>query len=510
MIDMSTWEELVVDVVDDLHLDPNNVRIEQPEGVPEADIIHDLFGTEKAFALVEGIIKVGLLTHEVPIVVRRGKRLVVVEGNRRIAALKAIQNPNLAPDYKARITRLVQTHPDLNSLKRIIVKRAPSQDDADQLIAALHTGNQRVAWSPARQAAFFQAQIDAGKTPEQLLVQYPTINVKEFVVRSRILNLFRTVRYKDAGLVDYIKHRRFPVSTLARLYEYDKFREMAQIEVVDATATVVLRASQSEFSRLAEKIVSDIRSKRINTRTLNSTSSESYRAYMDELRNLLNEPVEDEDDDGTAAAAPVTAQTPLQAGGRGSSPPSSGSGSASPSTKDATTTPSASNGHSGSDERATPGMPEKPKKKRNYLNTETLEVPAEYPEAIRAILIELSSLNINRFPNAALDLLRTFLEKLIKAYAEAVNENIRNTSNERGFVQLGHCLIWLEGYLRTNSRTAYLQVIAKIRGNRVGDYIMSVDHMNAINHNHQIFATADEVRSCWDGMLGLVKVILKP
>jgi hypothetical protein len=80
MIDMSTWEELTVDVVDELHLDPNNVRIEQLEGVPEADIIHDLFSTEKAFALVEGIVKVGLLTHEVPIVVRRGKKLFVVRG----------------------------------------------------------------------------------------------------------------------------------------------------------------------------------------------------------------------------------------------------------------------------------------------------------------------------------------------------------------------------------------------------------------------------------------------
>ncbi len=95
MIDMSTWEELVVDVVHDLRLDPHNVRLglEAPERVPESDIVQDLFSNEKALSLVESIVKVGLLTHEVPIVVRRGNQLVVIEGNRRVAALKQFRTP---------------------------------------------------------------------------------------------------------------------------------------------------------------------------------------------------------------------------------------------------------------------------------------------------------------------------------------------------------------------------------------------------------------------------------
>lgn len=507
MIDMSTWEELVVDVVDELHLDPNNVRIEQLEGVPEADIIHDLFSTEKAFALVEGIVKVGLLTHEVPIVVRRKKKLIVVEGNRRVAALKAIQNPYLAPEYQARITKLTQTLPDLNALRKITVKRAPNQDEADQVIAALHTGNQRVAWGPLRQAAFFQAQIDSGKTPEQLIAQYPTIDVKKFVIRSRILNLFRAVRYKDPALVDYISRRRFPVSTLARLYDNDEFLRLAQIEVDEPSATVTLRSSRSEFARLAEKIVADISDNEINTRVLNKTSLQSYKDYMDDLRNLLNEAVEESDDEDEESTDTPPALSPPASGGGAVSSQGAGGNSAGDS---GSTSPRDGN-KEGVKEKGESPASEKPKKKqRNFLNTEQLQVPDVFPESIRAIFGELSTLNIQRFPNAALDLLRTFLEKVIKAYAESLNENIRNTSNQNGFVQLGHCLIWLEEYLKTNNKTAYLQVISKIRGNRIGDYIMTVDHMNAINHNHQVFASADEVRSCWDGMLGLIKVMLKP
>ena len=128
-----------------------------------------MFTNEKALSLVEDIVKVGFFTHEVPIVVERNGQLIVVEGNRRVAALKAIQNPYLVPDHQARITKLAQSVPDRDAIRRITVKKAPSQDDADQLIAALHTGNQRVAWSPARQAAFFQTQLDAGKLPENLI-----------------------------------------------------------------------------------------------------------------------------------------------------------------------------------------------------------------------------------------------------------------------------------------------------------------------------------------------------
>lgn len=61
MIDMSTWEEVTVDIVNEVRLDPRNVRLDLPDGVPESDIVQDLFTNEKALALVEGITKVGLL-----------------------------------------------------------------------------------------------------------------------------------------------------------------------------------------------------------------------------------------------------------------------------------------------------------------------------------------------------------------------------------------------------------------------------------------------------------------
>ncbi|MFE7845918.1 hypothetical protein ACFUTX_12100 [Microbacterium sp. NPDC057407] len=492
---MTTWEELTVDIVNGVRLDPRNVRLDIPEGVPESDIVQDLFANEKALSLVEGITKVGLLTHEVPIVVERDGTLIVVEGNRRVAALKAIQNPYLAPDHQARITKLAQSIVSRDELRHITVKKAPTQDDADQLIAALHTGNQRVAWSPARQAAFFQAQLDAGKTAEQLVAQYPTVDVRKFITRSKILGLFRGVSFADPSLHDYVNRRRFPVSTLARLYENDKFLQLAGIELDSDTGNVDLRSSRALFERLATKIVSDIRDGVINTRVLNRTTGERYVAYMDELRDLLNEY-----EDSTAGHSAFHESSSSNADTGGSS------------RQEAGTSDQHQKGHHESSDRGSDAGSDKAKpfpRKRNYLNTDNLTVPSSFPASIHEIVKELSAINIQRFPNATLDLLRTFLEKTIKAHAEVLGEDIRKGSNEQGFVYLSNCLVWLEAHFKTTGQTAFIQPVQKIRGGRYG-FVGSKAHLDATNHNHHIFATPDDVRECWATIEGVMKAVLKP
>jgi hypothetical protein len=512
MIDMSTWPNRQADVVDDLHLDPDNVRLETPYGVPESDIIQDLFSNEKALSLVEAIAQVGYFTHELPIVVIRNNQMIVVEGNRRLAALKAIQNPYLAPAVqRARLTRFIERIPNRDALKTITVKVAPNQDDANQVIAALHTGNQRVAWTPTRQAAFFQAQVEAGRTVSELLAQYPTIDVKDFVVRSKMLELFRSVHYRDSDLQDYISRRRFPVSTLARLYEYDQFQELAQIEVNQNKARVRLRGSKREFAILAEKIISDIRSKRIDTRVLNSTQSVSYQEYMDELRDFINQPPRDKPGGRSAASGAASTDGGSTALGASADDAStSGSGSTSGNAQEPGTNGAPQGaGGTGSDGSSAKEGTKAKSPSTSYLDTAGLDATG-FPPAIDLILAELATINISRFPNATFDLLRTFLEKSIKAYASKLNVEIKNTANLNGYVQLSHALTWLEQYLKSEQEKALTQVVQKIRSGKISDWIPSKTHMDAVNHNHLIFATPNDVRECWNTMKALIQFILKP
>ena len=82
MLDTSNWPEVELDVLKEIQLDPKNVRLEVADAKVEADIIEDLFVNEDALALVEGICKVGYLTHETPVVLKRRGKYVMVEGNR--------------------------------------------------------------------------------------------------------------------------------------------------------------------------------------------------------------------------------------------------------------------------------------------------------------------------------------------------------------------------------------------------------------------------------------------
>jgi ParB-like chromosome segregation protein Spo0J len=228
VLDTAAWEELELSVLTDIHLDPKNVRLETADAAIEADIIEDLFANENALELVEAISKIGYLTHEIPVVVKRRGKYVVVEGNRRLAALKAIQNPMIVPTHQARISAFTKNIPSIEALAKIRVMVAPNQELANQLIAAIHTSNMRVRWTPERQAVFFQAQIDAGRTYAQLVERYPTINVAIFVFRAHIVNALRGIQYDDPELGKFFstKQWRKSTSTLTRIYQSKDFLDL--------------------------------------------------------------------------------------------------------------------------------------------------------------------------------------------------------------------------------------------------------------------------------------------
>jgi hypothetical protein len=228
MLNMSSWPVLRLDVLDEIHLDPRNVRLETATLAIEADILEDLFVNENVLGIVEGIAKIGYLIHEMPIVVKRRSKYVVVEGNRRLAALKVIQNPMLVPEYQSRVSRLSSQISNRASLRKIDVRLAPNQSQAEQLIAALHTANLRRAWSPARQAAFFQAQIDAGRTYKQLLSRYPLADVRRFVYRAHMVNAFKGADYSEPALEDFLSSKKWSrsLSALARVFESKEWSEL--------------------------------------------------------------------------------------------------------------------------------------------------------------------------------------------------------------------------------------------------------------------------------------------
>lgn len=537
---MESWKRRKVDVLS-IYLDPLNVRLDYPSDAPQDEIIFDLFKHEKALDLVESVAKAGLLEHELPVVLQRNGDLVVIEGNRRLAALKAIQNPVLVPDYRARIEKLVASIPDRRVLRKISVLEAPSQDDADQLVAALHTGAQRVAWSPTRRAEFFQAKVDAGATLQALIDSYPTVEVRGYVRNAQLMRLFRSANFVDAGMQDFINNKKFPVTTFARLYENSNFLKLARISIDSATEVASVASPFTRFSALVEKIVTDIKTKEISTRTLNSQDSDSYRRYMDSLNEFVSQFAEDPEDTADAARKKRSAGEPSSTrseatSGQGCKSESGDQGhptavASEPARAGAATRSSESNASSSSSSHAT-SMEEgneaqaalkenqpsrsKPKKQPIYLKgSENLQVPATWPNAMHQTFDELQRINYRLFPTATLDMLRTVLEKTIKSYADAQGTTIKAYLGKNGQVvpkyeQLGDCLVYLEGTLGDLGQVGLRQVVRKIKSTSVKSWAVTSDHLNAVNHNPHISASPADVEAMWSQVSSLVRFMLTP
>jgi len=474
VLNTTNWREKKLDVLRELHLDPRNVRLEIDPKV-EADILEDLFFNEDALGLVEAICTVGYLTHDVPVAIKRENKYIMVEGNRRLAALKAIQNPQLVPSHKARIAALADQLDDRSSLSKVRVMIAPNQTAADQLVAAIHTGNLRRPWTPTRQAAFFQAQIDSGKKLKTLLDRYPTIDVRKFVFRAHILNAFRSAKFKDPGLRDYLATKEWTrgLSVLARIYESREFLELTGFKM-DEDGKITKSISQMKFEKMATIIVEGMRSGSLNTRSLNTVQSPRFTLLMEELREVIKPKPSSSNKGRGKARASSKKRGGEKKGSRGSG---EGSGS-----------------RSG--------------RKRRFLDLSQIVLPVSYPVATKRCVQELSALDVQKFPNTTFLLMRAVLEKNVKAFAEAKGADIKSVGNDKGRVQLGHALKWLLQYVQKEGPKSMIQPIQRVRDGKLV-YMASSDSMNAVNHNHQFSVDPDEALGMWDALDPIMRFVIK-
>lgn len=96
---MKKDEEIIQIPVGELHFDHHNPRLAEygiDDKTPEADILTTLWDAMDVLELVQSISASGFFRHEALIVAEEDGKKIVIEGNRRLAAVKAILSPTLA------------------------------------------------------------------------------------------------------------------------------------------------------------------------------------------------------------------------------------------------------------------------------------------------------------------------------------------------------------------------------------------------------------------------------
>lgn len=282
MINYNDWKTKDVSVAS-LSLDPLNPRIaEADENLSQRKLIEYLLEYDQVYELAKDIVEKGYFPTEALIGVVIEDKKIILEGNRRLTALKLLVNPDSAPQSYKKKFRGLSDRVDLSLIKKVRVVFAPSREAAAPMILAKHTSTQVKSWSPIMQAKFYKQLLDDGISVKELSAQYS-------ITPSQIKSFLQVyVMYMVACSLDLPEEikdrvhdsREFPVSTLNRIISQPGTQKFLGIEF-DEDNLLVGKVKQEEFKKGYAKIVTDIATGTVDSRTHNK--ADSISKYISEL-----------------------------------------------------------------------------------------------------------------------------------------------------------------------------------------------------------------------------------
>ena len=137
-----------------LHFDDHNPRFtpdKRPNDNTEGAVVEKLASTADLSELVQSIATSGYINIEPLIVVVREEKLVVLEGNRRLAAIKCLTNARLAECAKIDVPAFDTSIAD--TLEKVLVYRVANEADARPLIGFKHINGPQ-GWDAYAKAQF--------------------------------------------------------------------------------------------------------------------------------------------------------------------------------------------------------------------------------------------------------------------------------------------------------------------------------------------------------------------
>lgn len=373
MAENEELESKVVSVdVEKLHFDLKNPRFASLSD--EMDALHAFCSAKharKTVLLAEDIAKRGLNPSELLIVIegegQRKGHFVVVEGNRRLCALRLLSIPQRAVDsplskaFQSRIRKAADLV-SVEGLPKVACRLLRNRDTADYWIALKHTGENDgigvVQWDGEETARF------RGSAPSLHLLDYVKAN---------------------AALSDAARSglEKFSVTNLERLLGDPAVRDAIGVDI--QRGILLITKKPDEFLRAATKIVEDIATKKVRVGSIKG--KEDRGRYINSIGEFLPK--------GPSLAEPIELS-------------------------EATKKPS---GNKQVAEK-TPSIKgsEKVKSNPSSLDRKAL-IPRKcgasiYVPRVNEVFLELRKLQVHDFPNAVSALLRVLLDTTTNEYVE--------------------------------------------------------------------------------------------
>ena len=267
-----------------LHLDEKNPRLgQETRGRSPREIIQYLFDHDKALEVADSIVTRGYFANEPLLAIPNGRNYVVVEGNRRLAALKALKEPGLLSGSNGRAIERLARQADTDAISKVPVIVAPNRRATDRLLAGRHIGTPVRAWRAENRANFILSKLEEGYSDDQLLEK---LGFKfQDIQAARQTMAITTVTY-SLDLPDEIRteidNRHVKLfSTLERVFDSSVGRMFLKVEP-DPEHGFRGTTTKKQFLRAFAHLVTDIVLGKESSRTLNT--NENIRDYF-EKRN---------------------------------------------------------------------------------------------------------------------------------------------------------------------------------------------------------------------------------
>ncbi|MDD4363644.1 MAG: hypothetical protein PHD33_05520, partial [Atribacterota bacterium] len=264
-----------------------------------------------------------------------------------------------------------------------------------------------------------------------------------------IHKIAKSLKYESDAVELFVHDQRnFPISTLQRFYDDSNFKEHLGFDF-DNRGEIKISSNKKDFEKSFTKVVTDIVNGTVTSRTINT--NEAKKEY---LKNIDKPKVDKKN------KIIITSKS------------------------------------------------FQPKKiqieKRDMKLVPDYMTCTSTSAGVLRMYDELKTINYRKFPNATLDLIRSFLECALKSYFQINNIDIR-PKRHGGYVYLSDVL---EAYSDDKTKPKGLdQIVRMIRDNN-GYYPESKNFLDGINHNHDLFAVDKDVKTAWDKMESIFKHIL--
>lgn len=481
--------------LDQLLLDLENYRIPTRRD-DEAGALKYLFASEDVLGAARLILRDGYFDNEVPIVTSASvsgssSHYTVLEGNRRVSALKALQDPTIVPGHEAEIRTLLKRYAmeaeDLPERIRVLV--APDRAAAAPHVARLHTGISKRRWSRDQQATFYYSLVDEQTTVDDVKAQYPGVAVARFIRMAVMRRFLSAAPFSDQTLRQYAASDDLKMSAFEYAYRRKEIASAIGVEF-DKDGMLLPRALRPE--KIAAKLpknklnaleylVSEFRQGHLNTRSpeFKKSNDEQYRSLVDRLNGV------------SLSAPPPT--PPLQPTPSSLSQSGSSCAPGEPSTGGSETVPTSPGSPGGTGSRG-PNHPDT----KDTLDLSGLDY-GNAPLNLKLRYFELRKISLSNCPIAAAIFMRSVLEATIKVHFEG------NPAPATG--QLSDVFKHVaQSYGQEKSLKLTIATIKSGNAHQHG----SIQWFNLITHSADASVSADDVRQAWKVVNPLLRRLLRP